>query len=221
MNNEQLAAAEGVAVRGRIFGRIVEVERDRRGRVKRSFRPSGLFWFAVALLFRRPWGITWHQHVRPVKVKRIVEDEIPVYPNGATVVGLNHSLDVTFRAQTQTAAWYATIINNASYTTGPSSADTASSHGGWVEWQGYDEAVRQTWSPAAASAGSVANTSAMTFTNNTGGTVTIRGVAIFSVSTKGATTGILWATAVENAGRALSNTQAFQVIYQVDFTATN
>lgn len=216
----QLLGVGGLGVKGRIYGRIIEIERDRRGRVKRSFRPVGLFWWAVALLFRRPWGLTWEQHVRPVRVKRVVEDNIPVYPNGATTQGMNHVLDVAFRNQAQTATWYATIINNAAYSA-VAVGDTAASHAGWAEWTGYNEAVRQTWSPAAASAGSIANTSAMTFTNNSGSTVTIRGVAIYSVNTKGATTGLLWATAIESSGRALSDTQAFQVIYQVDLSPTS
>lgn len=217
----EMTAVGGVPVRGRFVGRIVEIERDRKGRVVREFHAGAALYWLIAFWFVRAGGRSrWETFVRPARVKRVVEENIPI-GNGATTQGLNHALDVTFRNQTQTAAWYTGIINNAGYTTGVSVNDTALSHGGWTEWTGYAESVRQTWSPAAASAGSVANASAMTFTNNTGSSVTIRGVAVWSVSTKGSTGGLLWATAVENAGRTLSNTQAFQVVYQVDFTPTS
>lgn len=225
----EMNAVGGVPVKGRFVGRIVEFERDRKGRpVREAWTPG--FALGVASGAARFWsrGLSLRDAVRsavqaygpPLKVARVVEENIPIH-NGATTQGLNHALDVTFRAQTQTAAWYVGIINNSGYTTGVSVNDTALSHGGWTEWTGYDESVRQTWPPAAASAGSIANSSAMTFTNNTGSSVTIRGVGVWSVSTKGSTSGLLWATAVENAGRTLSNTQAFQVIYQVDFTPTS
>lgn len=196
---EQMDAGGGVSVAGRFVGRIVEFERDWFGRPKRRFN--------------------WRTWRRELVVKRVVEDGIRIQ-NGATTQGMNHLLDVGFRNQTATATWYVTIINNAAFTA-VSVADTAASHAGWAEWTGYNESVRQTWSPAAASAGSVANSTAMTFTNNSGSSVTIRGVAVFSVNTKGATTGILWATAIEGSGRTLSNLQAFQVIYQVDLTPTS
>jgi len=223
----QLDAAGGVGVRGRVYGRVIEFERDRKGRpVREAWTPGyalavvlGALKFWKVMPFREAARTAYHTFRPPIKIVRIVEDNIP-YPNGATTQGLNHALDVTFRAQSATAVWYVGIINNSAFSA-VAAADTAASHAGWTEWTGYDESVRQTWSPAAASAGSVANSSAMTFTNNSGSSVTIRGVAVWSVSTKGSSTGILWATAIESSGRTLSNTQAFQVIYQVDFTPTS
>lgn len=223
----EMAAHGGVPVKGRFVGRVVEFELDRKGRPKRE--PwTLLHYLTVAVMAAYYWhhrcetplATAVQLHAPPFVIARIVEENIPIH-NGATTQGLNHALDVTFRNQAQTATWYVGIINNSGYTTGVSVNDTAASHGGWTEWTGYNEATRQTWAPAAAAAGSVANSSAMTFTNQSGSSVTIRGVAVWSASAKGATTGILWATAVENAGRTLSNTQAFQVIYQVDFTPTS
>lgn len=223
----EMHAAGGVPVRGKFTGRVVTIERDRHGRVVyEPWTPAMLLavvWLWAKLWYMKcptPWTSARQLAGPQVKIVSIDEDNIPIH-NGATTQGLNHALDVTFRAQTATATWYVGIINNSGYTTGVSVNDTAASHGGWTEWTGYDESVRQTWSPAAASAGSVANASAMTFTNNTGSSVTVRGVGVWSISTKGSSTGILWATAVESAGRTLSNTQAFQVIYQVDFTPTS
>ena len=223
----EMHAAGGVPVKGRFVGRVVEIERDHKGRVVyEPWEPTCFLWAVCAAALGwltgqdSPWQTARQRYGPQVKIVRIVEENIPI-DNGATTQGLNHALDVTFRNQAATAQWYATIINNSGYTTGVSVNDTAASHGGWTEWTGYNESVRQSWSPAAAAAGSVANSSAMTFTNNSGASVTIRGVAIFSTNTKGATTGILWATAVESSGRTLSNTQAFQVIYQVDFVPTS
>lgn len=226
MSNVSMPAAGGVGVSGRYVGRIVEFERDAKGRVVRepwklAERLAVVF---MALLFwwdKEPaaWETAVEVYGPQPKIARVVEDGIEI-KNGATTQGMNHALDVTFRNQTQTATWYTTIINNAAYTA-VSVGDTAASHAGWAEWTGYNESVRQTWSPAAASAGSVANSTAMTFTNNSGSTVTIRGVALFSVNTKGATTGVLWATAILDAGRSLSNLQAFQVVYQVDLSPTS
>lgn len=196
---ELMDADGGVGVAGRFVGRIVEFERNWLGRPKRRFN--------------------WRTWRRELVVRRVVEDGIRI-DNGATTQGMNYLLDAGFRNQAQVATWYTTIINNAAFSS-VSVADTAASHAGWAEWTGYNESVRQTWSPAAASAGSVANSTAMTFTNNSGSSVTIRGVAVLSNSAKGNATGTLWATAIEGGGRTLSNLQAFQVIYQVDLTPTS
>lgn len=222
---EHMDAADGLGVAGRFQGRIVEFERNWRGQPKYEWTLYRLAAFvAVGLLGwlrREPfaWRLAWAVWGPQLKITRVVEDGISIR-NGATTQGMNHLLDVGFRNQTATATWYATIINNAAFSA-VAVGDTAASHAGWAEWTGYNESVRQTWSPAAAAAGSIANSSAMTFTNNSGSSVTIRGVAIFSVSTKGATTGILWATAIEGSGRSLSNLQAFQVIYQIDLSPTS
>ena len=150
-----------------------------------------------------------------VIVLSVVEEG--VWHNGAVTQGLNYLADAGFRGSTQISTWYASLINQAAYSA-IADADTAASHAGWAEWTGYDEAVRQTWSPAAASAGVLVNGTVMTFTNNTGSTVSIRGMFLQSTSGKGATTGTLWATAVEGSARSLADGQAFQVIYETEFT---
>lgn len=200
MSDYRNMAAGGVQARGRFFGRIREVERDAAGNLIFDYNPeTGL-------------------NDLP-RLGRVVEDNI-VLNNGAVTVGLNSLLDVGFRAQTQITAWYCSLINNAGFSA-LSAGDTASSHAGWVEWQGYNEANRVTWSPAAAASGSISNSSAMTFTNNSGGSISIRGVFVISSQAKGATTGTLWATAIEGSARTLSNGQAFQVVYQIDLTPTS
>lgn len=196
------------------------MSRVKKRRAGAGVKCSGLFVGRVVEYERMPDGSPVRDDRGQIVVTRVVEDNIPI-PNGATTAGLNHALDTVFRGGTPITAWYTGVINNASYTTGPSSADTASSHAGWVEWTGYDESVRQTWSPAAASGGSVSNSTVMTFTNNTGSSVTIRGVFIQSTSAKSSTSGTLWASAVEPSGRTLADGQAFQVIYVVTLTPSS
>lgn len=200
MSDFRKVAAGGVLARGRFVGRIVEFERDAAGLPLYEYDPE------TGLNDR-------------LVVKRVVEDGI-VINNGAVTQGLNHLLDSGFRAQTQITAWYCSLINNAGFSA-LSSGDTAASHAGWAEWTGYNESNRVTWSPAAAASGSIANSSAMTFTNNSGSSVSVRGVFIISSQAKGATTGTLWATAIEGSGRTLSDGQAFQVVYQIDLTPTS
>lgn len=222
---EQMEAEGGIGVSGRFVGRVVEFERNWRGKPKYEWSLAGLAMFVLvgfAYWCRGEtfaWRAAWAIWGPKLKVVRVVEDGIRI-DNGATTQGMNYLLDAGFRAQAAVTTWYATIINNAAYSA-VAVGDTAASHAGWAEWTGYNESVRQTWSPAAAAAGSIANSTAMTFTNNSGSSVTIRGVALFSTNTKGAGTGILWATAIEGSGRTLSNLQAFQVIYQVDLTPTS
>lgn len=185
---------EGVVSRGRFFGRVVEFERDAEGLP--LYDPDG-----------------------QLVVKSVVTDWYEV-GNGATTVGLNMMLNVTFRGATPSTSWYCSLINNSGFTA-VSASDTMSSHAGWTELSTYTESTRPQWSPAAASGGSVVNGTAMTFTNNTGSTVTLRGVFIVDNNTKTGTTGTLWATAVEAAGRSLADGQAFQVVYTTSLTPTS
>jgi hypothetical protein len=135
--------------------------------------------------------------------------------NGATYEGVNDALEVVFRAGTQRAAWYLGIISATSFT-GVSINDTAASHSGWSEFTGYTAGTRPQWSPAAAAAGVVVNSSVVTFTNG-GSLASIQGIFANSDSTKGGSSGKLWATAPDSSPRSLAASQAFQVIYEVDF----
>jgi hypothetical protein len=143
-----------------------------------------------------------------------VADEFDI-GNAATTLGLNYLLDAGFRAVTPITTWYISLINDSGFSA-VSAGDTMSSHAGWTELTNYTESTRPQWSPAAASGGIVQNTTAISFTIS--GARTVRGLFVTSVNTKGGTTGTLWATAVEAAGRALTDTQVFQVVYQVILT---
>lgn len=127
--------------------------------------------------------------VRPLQV-------LPDFSNGITDVGIHYVLEVAFRDGTapdpaQIGTWYAGLIDNASFT-GVAAGDTSASHAGWIENQDYDEANRITISFAAAATRKI--TAAISFTINA--TITVRGLFIISVNTKGGTTGTLFSTAL-------------------------
>lgn len=135
--------------------------------------------------------------------------------NGAATVGLNYLLNTGFRGVSQITTWYAGIIGASGFS-GVSVNDTMSSHTGWSELTGYSESVRQTWSPGAAAAGVIVNTTAMAFTINA--STNAQGIFVASDSTKSGTTGTLWATAVEVAAFSVTSGVVFNAIYQVTLT---
>lgn len=140
-----------------------------------------------------------------------------VFKNAAVTVGLNYLLETGFRGGSAITTWYASLINNSGYT-GVAAGDTMSSHTGWAEWTGYNEANRQTWSPGAAASGSIVNGTTMTFTNSSGSSIQVKGMFLTSSNTKGGTTGTIWATAIDDTARTLANGSTFQVIYEIDLT---
>lgn len=155
---------------------------------------------------------TWHN---PIEVHHIRNGEvIGVYQttNGIVDVGVNSLLDVTFRNQTQIASWYMGLVDNSGFTAYANS-DTMSSHSGWGELTAYSEATRPQWSPAAASARAVSNSTPIDFTINGSGTV--KGVFITSNNTKSGTTGTLWATASFASTVPVINGDVLKVTYTV------
>lgn len=148
-------------------------------------------------------------------VGRRLADEWAVR-NAAVTVGLNYLLDAGFRNQTVITAWYIGLIDNSGFTA-LSSSDTMSSHAGWSEFTGFSNVTRPAWTIAnAAASGSLASSSATSFTINANGTV--RGMFLTSDSTISGTTGTLWATATESSGRAVTNGQSLEVFYTNTFT---
>lgn len=113
------------------------------------------------------------------------------FPNGITDVGIHDLLDGWKDGTGTISTWYAGLIDNAGFT-GVNASDTSSSHTGWTENQDFDESVRQTFSFGTAAARAI--TDSIAFTMNA--TKTIQGIFVVSVNTKGATTGILFSTAL-------------------------
>ena len=126
--------------------------------------------------------------------------------------GLNNILD---RIDGDPAAQtlYIGLIDKTSFTTGIAAADTMASHAGWVEFQGYDETVRQTWSPAAAASQERSNTTALVFTGGTLGT--IKGIFVTTVNTKGGTTGTLIAAGALTSEQPLADGETLSLTYRL------
>lgn len=132
--------------------------------------------------------------------------------NGVTNVGKDDVLNVMFRATTQSTTWYVGIIDNSGFTA-VAGTDTMASHTGWNEFTTYSEAVRQTWTPAAPSSQSISNTTPMTF--NITGSATLKGIFTVNNSTKGGTTGTLWATALFASNVTVNGGDQLKVTYTV------
>lgn len=132
--------------------------------------------------------------------------------NLVTTAGKNDALDKYLSGTTYTAAWYLGLIGSASYTTGPAVGDTAASHGGWVEAQGYTQGSRPTASFAAASGGSKALSAAAVFSINAD--ATIKGCFLITNATKGGTTGILYSAGLFSGGdKVVQNGDTLNVSY--------
>ena len=100
-------------------------------------------------------------------------------------VGRNQLLTLGFAT-----GWYVGLVDNAGWT-GYFVGDTMASHTGWTESVVYSEAVRQTYSPGTAAAGSMDNSaSKAVFTINASGAV--RGVFLSNSATKSSAGGILY-----------------------------
>lgn len=137
--------------------------------------------------------------------------------NLVTTVGKNNMLDNHLAGSAYTAAWYMGLIGATSYTTGAAVGDTAASHGGWAEDVTYSQGARPTAAFSAASAGSKALSSALTFSIN--GTVTIKGCFLISNSTKGGTTGTLYSAGTFTGGdKALASGDTLSVSYSSSLT---
>lgn len=122
--------------------------------------------------------------------------------------GLNHILSIVLAAGTQITTWYLGLLSSSPTV---AAADTMSSHSGWTEDQNYSESVRQTFTPGSVASQSVDNSaSKATFSMNA--STTIGGAFLTSVSTKGGTTGTLFAGGAFSGGnRALISGDTLKV----------
>lgn len=172
---------------------------------------------AAARLFR---GNQQPANKLPLRGRLVVEhfnkdgDKIGQYefPNGITDEGLNHILDTQFGAGTPVTTWYVGLIDNAGFSA-LAAADVMSSHAGWAETSAYTEANRVEWTEGAAASRSITNAATMDFSINA--TVTINGIFVTSVNTKGGTTGVLWATASFSSAVSATNGDTLKVTYTV------
>lgn len=124
----------------------------------------------------------------------MVEKWTEIRKNLVVTGGKNDLLDKYFGGSSYTAAWYLGLISSVSYSA-IAAGDTMASHAGWTEAgptnaPNYSNGTRPAISFSAASAGSKASSSAVSFTFSNGGT--IKGCFTTSNSTKDGTTGILY-----------------------------
>lgn len=138
------------------------------------------------------------------------------FSNGLCTVGINKALEVMFRLDTQLAAFYVGLIDDTSFSA-VSSADTMSSHGGWIEFTGFSGANRPAWGPIAAAAGSMTNTTAFSYTLTSD--ATLRGVFVTSGQAKSGTSGTIWATALQT--RSVTNGDTLQGTYTTTITPSS
>lgn len=100
------------------------------------------------------------------------------------------------------AAWYLGLISG---TPTVADTDTPASHAGWTEVTAYTQASRPEWVDGSVASGSVSNSgSVAVFDINANGT-TIGGAGLFSVATKGGTTGTLYAVGAFTGGNLTLN----------------
>lgn len=142
--------------------------------------------------------------------------------NIVTDEGLNNMLDVVFHGTAATATWYLSLYAN-NYT--PLAGLTAASYpatAGEITsgTEGYTEATRVAFVEGAASGKSISNTASKAdFTIATASSLTVNGAGLHSVSTKGATTGVLVSATKFSATRTLYNTDVFTLAYSVSLTS--
>jgi hypothetical protein len=122
------------------------------------------------------------------------------FRNLVTTVGKNDLLDKYFAGSTYTAAWYLGLIDASGYSA-VAAGDTMSSHGGWTESSDYSESNRPTLAFSAASGGSKATSSAVSFSINA--TKTIKGAFTATNNTKGGTTGTLYSAGTFSGDRSV------------------
>lgn len=137
------------------------------------------------------------------------------FNNDIVNVGKNDLLGVYFHDSTQTAstAWYIGLISNSSYSA-LAAADTMASHAGWTEFTGYSQSTRVAWTPGAPASQSITNGTPATFDINATGTV--KGLFLANSSTKGGTSGTLWATALFSADVPVTSGDQLKATYTVN-----
>lgn len=132
--------------------------------------------------------------------------------------GLNYLLDAGLSGGAQITTWYLLLTDG---TPTVAAGDTMSSHAGWAEVTAYDESTRAAWTDGGVSSQSVTNSaSAAVFTISADST-TVGGAGLTSVSTKGGTTGTLYAAGAFSAGdKGLDDGDTLTVTAAFDAAAT-
>jgi hypothetical protein len=134
------------------------------------------------------------------------------FDNLIPTAGLNKLLDATFVTGIASPTWYVGLVNTTpTYAT----TDTASSHAGWTENQGYAAATRPALTLGAIAAGAADNSgSKASYTINGAGT--LAGCFLSDSSVKGGTGGTLYAEGTFAGGeQAVTNNDVVNVTVTV------
>jgi TP901 family phage tail tape measure protein len=131
------------------------------------------------------------------------------FPNDVVDEGITDLWDVYFRNQSQTAAWYIGLIDNAG-SPSLSDSDTLASHAGWTEFTSYSGS-RQQWVMDAAASKQITNTTLTQFTMSGSGTV----YGLFVCGAASGTSAILWSTAPFASAQPVNNGDVLKVTYTV------
>jgi hypothetical protein len=149
------------------------------------------------------WEV-WGSNGRPLRAG--------AFRNGILQAGINSLLDTFFRYGTAPAAFYLGIIDDSGYTA-LASDDTMASHSGWIEVTNYTAATRPAWGPEAAAAGLLTATAPCSFVMNA--SKTAKGLFVCTESTKGGSTGTLWAHGLFETEQVLQSTETLKCYYEL------
>lgn len=130
------------------------------------------------------------------------------WENAVTDEGQDHLLNVTLAGGAQSTTWFIGLIDGASPTV--AETDTLSSKA-WTENQNYSEAARQTWSNGAVSGQSVDNSGSVASFSIDTDAQTIGGAFLADDSTKGGTTGILYAAGTFSTDKSADSGDTLEV----------
>jgi len=151
------------------------------------------------------------------------EDDYGITPNLVPTEGLNHILMVALSNTAKLNNFYLALYSG-SYT--PTNTLTAAAFPSTATeivsgTEGYSNATRPAWTPAAAAAGQIDSYAAKaTFNIATASQVTIRGAALLSSAVKGATTGVLISAARFGNDRIEYDGNSYGLGYRVRALAT-
>jgi hypothetical protein len=133
--------------------------------------------------------------------------------------GMNHILMVALSNTAKLNSFYLALFSgNYTPVAGLTAANFAASATEIVSGtEGYTEATRPVWTPAAAASGAIDNlASRANFTIATATNITIRGAALLSSNVKGSTTGVIISAARFAVDRIQYNTDVFTMGYRVN-----
>lgn len=121
----------------------------------------------------------------------------PWFDNGIITAKLDDVGNVYFLGAAATGSnWYAGLISSDATL---AATDTMASHAGWTEFTGYDESARPAWAPGTSTARQWVNSTAMIFTMSARiDAGDVGGLFICSDSTKGGSSGELWAHGLDD-----------------------